>query len=87
MKMDVDNWYCHLITNTFYTKALKRENLQVLSICGTFGIIYACLLQYIFFRLTRPLMFYIGASFIVTSAIILSIGSYLTNIKRIIYDL
>ncbi|CAF2618444.1 unnamed protein product [Rotaria sp. Silwood2] len=72
---------CHLITNTFYAKALKRENLQLLSILGTLDIVYACLLQYIFFRLTRPWMFYIGASFIVTSAIILSIDTYLTNKK------
>ncbi|CAF1524406.1 unnamed protein product [Rotaria sordida] len=72
----------HLLSNTFNAKALKRENLQVLSILSTLGIVYACLLQYIFFRLTRPLMFYIGASFIVTSAIILSIDTYLTNRKR-----
>ncbi|CAF1036590.1 unnamed protein product [Rotaria sp. Silwood1] len=72
---------CYLITNTFYAKALKRENVQLLSMLGTLDIVYGCLLQYIFFRLTRSWMFYIGASFIVTSAIILSIDTYLTNKK------
>jgi drug/metabolite transporter (DMT)-like permease len=70
-----------LITNTFYAKALKRENVQLLSILGTLDILYACLLQYIFFRLTKSWMFYIGASLIVISAIILSIDSHLMTKK------
>jgi drug/metabolite transporter (DMT)-like permease len=71
-----------LITNTFYAKALKRENVQLLSILGTLDILYACLLQYIFFRLTKSLIFYIGALFIVISAIILSIDSHLMHKKQ-----
>jgi drug/metabolite transporter (DMT)-like permease len=71
-----------LITNTFYAKALKRENVQLLSILGTLDILYACLLQYIFFRLIKSYMFYIGASFVVISAIILSIDSHLTHKKQ-----
>jgi len=71
-----------LITNTFYAKALKRENVQLLSILGSLDILYACLLQYIFFRLTKSWMFYIGASLIVISAIVISIDSHLMNKKQ-----
>jgi drug/metabolite transporter (DMT)-like permease len=71
-----------LITNTFYAKALKRENVQLLSILGTMDILYACVLQYIFLRLTKSWIFYIGASFIVISAIILSIDSHLMHKKQ-----
>ena len=70
-----------LITNTFYAKALKRENVQLLSILGTLDIFYACLLQYIFLRLIKSWIFYIGASLVVLSAIILSVQSYLTSKK------
>lgn len=70
--------FFHLISNTCYAKALKRENLQILTIIGTLDIIHACILQYIFLRLTRPILFYIGATFIVISAVILSIDTYLT---------
>jgi drug/metabolite transporter (DMT)-like permease len=68
-----------LVTNTFYAKGLKRENVQLLSILGTLDILYACLLQYIFLRLTKSWMFYIGASLIVISAIILSFDSHATH--------
>jgi drug/metabolite transporter (DMT)-like permease len=68
-----------LVTNTFYAKALKRENVQLVSILGTLDILYACLLQYIFLRLTKSWMFYIGASLIVISAIILSFDSHATH--------
>ena len=71
-----------LITNTFYAKALKRENVQLLSIISTLDILYACVLQYIFLRITKSLMFYIGASFIVISTIIISIDSHLTHKKE-----
>jgi drug/metabolite transporter (DMT)-like permease len=71
-----------LVTNTFYAKALKRENVQLLSIVGSLDILYACLLQYVFLRLTKSYMFYIGASLIVISAIILSIDSHLTHKKE-----
>ncbi|CAF0788351.1 unnamed protein product [Adineta ricciae] len=65
-----------LIVNTFLAKALKRENVQLVSIIGTFDILYACLLQYIFLKLTKSGMFYVGASLIVISAIILSIDNH-----------
>ncbi|CAF3482759.1 unnamed protein product [Rotaria socialis] len=68
----------HLVTNTFYAKALKRESVQLLSILGTLDIVHACILQYIFLQLTRPFMFYIGATLIVLSAVILSVDSYMT---------
>jgi drug/metabolite transporter (DMT)-like permease len=71
-----------LITNTFYAKALKRENVQLLSILGTLDILYACLLQYIFFRLTKSWIFYLGALFIVISAILLSIDSHSMHKKQ-----
>ena len=74
--------FFQLITNTFYAKALKRESVQLLSILGTLDILYACLLQYIFLRLAKPWMFFVGALFIVISAIILSVDSYLTNEKQ-----
>ncbi|UJR23402.1 hypothetical protein I4U23_026410 [Adineta vaga] len=70
-----------LVTNTFYAKALKRENVQLISIIGAVDILYGCVLQYIFFRLTKSWMFYVGASLIVLSAIILSIHSHLSNKK------
>lgn len=72
---------CQLLTNTFYAKALKRENVQLLSIIGTLDILYACLLQYIFLRIVKSWIFYVGASCIVMSAVILSVDSYLTNKK------
>lgn len=68
--------FCQLITNTFYAKALKRENVQLLSILGTMDIVYAVILQYIFFRETKSWIFYVGASFVVLAAIILSVDSY-----------
>jgi drug/metabolite transporter (DMT)-like permease len=71
-----------ILTNTFYAKALKRENVQLLSIIGTLDILYACLLQYLFFRQTKSWIFYVGASLIVISAIILSVDSHLTNKKQ-----
>ena len=64
---------CQLVTNTFLAKALKRENVQLLSILGSLDIVYAVLLQYIFFRQTKSSIFYLGATLIVTSAIILSV--------------
>ena len=74
--------FFQLITNTFYAKALKRESVQLLSILGTLDILYACLLQYIFLRLAKPWMFFVGALFIVVSAIMLSVDSYLTSGKQ-----
>ena len=68
-----------LITNTFYAKALKRENLQLLSILGSLDIVYAVVLQYIFFQKTKPWIFYIGALFIVMSAVILSVDRHFSN--------
>ena len=67
---------CQLLTNTFYAKALKRENVQLVSILGSLDILYAVALQYIFFRETKSWIFYLGALFVVSSAIILSIDSY-----------
>ena len=68
-----------LITNTFYAKALKRENVQFLSILSTLEILYACILQYIFLGIVKSWIFYCGASLVVLSAVILSIESYLRN--------
>ncbi|CAF2192641.1 unnamed protein product [Rotaria magnacalcarata] len=72
---------CHLVTNAFYAKALKRESLQLLSILGALDIVHACILQYIFLQLTRPFIFYIGATLIALSAVILSVDSYVTTKK------
>lgn len=68
-----------ILTNTWSAKALKRENVQLLTILGSLDIVYAVLLQYIFFRQTKSWIFSIGASLIVTSAILLSIDRYLEN--------
>lgn len=68
-----------LITNTFLAKALKRENVQVLAIVGSLDIVYAVILQYIFFRQTKTWLFYLGASLIVVSAVILSVDRHRTN--------
>ncbi|CAF1152785.1 unnamed protein product, partial [Didymodactylos carnosus] len=38
-----------LISNTFFAKALKRENVQLISVLGSLEIVYAVVLQYIFF--------------------------------------
>ena len=67
---------CQLLTNTFYAKALKRENVQFLSIIGTLDILYAVVLQYIFFRQSKSWIFFLGASLIVLSAIILWQDTY-----------
>jgi drug/metabolite transporter (DMT)-like permease len=68
-----------LLSNTFLAKALKRENVQLLSILDSLDIVYAVILQYIFFRQKKSWIFCIGALLIVTSAIILSVDSHLTN--------
>jgi len=68
-----------VLTNTLVTKALKRENVQLITILGSLDILYAVILQYIFFRQTKSWIFYIGASLIVSSAVILSIDRYLEN--------
>ncbi len=71
--------FCQLLTNTFISKALKRENVQLLTILGSLDIVYAVILQYIFFRQTKTWIFYIGALLIVLSAVILSIDRQLNN--------
>ncbi|CAF3732119.1 unnamed protein product [Rotaria magnacalcarata] len=68
---------CQLLTNVFVAKALKRESVQLMSIIGSLDIVYAVLLQFIFFHQTKSLIFYIGASLIVLSAIILSIDRHM----------
>ena len=73
---------CQLITNTFYAKALKRENVQLISILSTLEILYACVLQYIFLRLTKSWMFYVGAGLTVLSASILSVDGYLRSKRQ-----
>lgn len=70
---------CQLITNTFLAKALKRENVQLLSVLGSLDIVYAVLLQYIFFRQTKSTIFYLGATLIIMSAVILSIDRHRTH--------
>ena len=71
--------FCQLLSNTFVSKALKRENVQLLTILGSLDIVYAVILQYIFFRQTKTWIFYIGALLIVLSAVILSVDRHLTN--------
>jgi drug/metabolite transporter (DMT)-like permease len=71
--------FFQVLTNTFGSKALKRENVQLISILGSLDIVYAVILQYIFFRQTKSWLFYIGASLIILSAIILSVDRYLTD--------
>ncbi|CAF3336889.1 unnamed protein product [Rotaria socialis] len=66
-----------LLTNAFVAKALKRESVQLISIIGSLDIVYAVLLQFIFFHQTKSLIFYIGASLVVLSAIILSIDRHM----------
>jgi drug/metabolite transporter (DMT)-like permease len=70
---------CQLIANTFAAKALKRENVQLISIFGSIDIVYAVILQYIFFRQTKSWIFYIGALLIVLSAVIISTDRHMTN--------
>ena len=70
---------CQLLTNILATKGLKRENVQLVSILGSLDIVYAVILQYIFFRQTKSWMFYIGASLVVSSAIVLSVDRYRSN--------
>ncbi len=40
---------CQSLTNTFVSKALKRENVQLITVLDSLDIIYAIILQYIFF--------------------------------------
>lgn len=70
---------CQLVTNTFMAKALKRENVQLISILGSVDIVYGVLLQYIFFHQTKSWIFYIGASFIVLAAVLLAVDSHFAN--------
>lgn len=69
--------FFQIITNTLAVKALKRENVQLITILGAMDIIYAVILQYIFFRQTKSWIFYIGAALVVSSAIILSVDRHL----------
>lgn len=71
-----------LLTNTFMAKALKRENVQILAIVGSLDIVYAVILQYIVFRQTKTWIFYLGAAFIVISAVILSVDRHLVNERQ-----
>jgi drug/metabolite transporter (DMT)-like permease len=73
---------CQLITNTFQAKGLKRENVQLISVLGSLDIVYAVILQYVFFRQTKSWVFYIGASLVVSSVITLSIDRQLTNKRK-----
>jgi drug/metabolite transporter (DMT)-like permease len=66
---------CQSLTNTFVSKALKRENVQLITVLDSLDIIYAIILQYIFFRQTKSSIFYTGASLIISSALILSVDS------------
>jgi drug/metabolite transporter (DMT)-like permease len=70
---------CQLLISTCVAKALKRENVQLIAIFGSLDIVYAVLLQYIFFRQTKSWIFYTGALFIVLSATILSLDRHLEN--------
>ncbi|CAF1438461.1 unnamed protein product, partial [Didymodactylos carnosus] len=74
--------FVQLITNTFYAKALKRENVQFLTILGSLDIVVAVILQYIFFRTRNTYLFYIGASLIVISAAILSVHNMVVASKE-----
>ncbi|CAF1597096.1 unnamed protein product [Didymodactylos carnosus] len=74
--------FIQLITNTFYAKAIKRENLQLLTILGALDILYAVFLQYIFLRITITYLFSIGALLIVTSAVILSVHNMVVAAKK-----
>lgn len=77
--------FVQLLSNTLALKALKRENVQLITILGSLDIVYAVILQYIFFNQTKPWIFYVGALFIVSSAAILSIDRYRTlkNARKI----
>jgi lipoate synthase len=49
--MDIDNviiGYGQSIANTFLTKALKQENVQLLSVLRSLGIVHVVILQYMF---------------------------------------
>jgi drug/metabolite transporter (DMT)-like permease len=71
-----------ILTNILLPKGIKRENVQVITIIGSFDILYAVILQYIFFRQTKSWIFYIGASLIVSSAVILSIDRHLETKRK-----
>jgi drug/metabolite transporter (DMT)-like permease len=73
---------CQVLTTTFVSKALKRENVQLIAILGSLEIVYAVILQYIFFRQTKSWVFYIGALLVVSSAVLISIDSYLTTKRQ-----
>ena len=64
------------VTNTFYIKGLKRENVQFVSILGTLDILHGVALQYIFFRQTKNWIFFVGASLVVISAILLTVDNH-----------
>lgn len=74
--------FIQILTNTLAVKALKRENVQLITILGALDIIYAVILQYIFFRQTKTWIFYIGASLVVSSAIILSVDRHLETTRE-----
>jgi drug/metabolite transporter (DMT)-like permease len=68
-----------IIVNTFYGKALKRENVQLLSILGSFDILYAVVLEYIFFKQTKSDFFFFGAVLIFTSTVLICADKYLST--------
>ncbi|CAF1089098.1 unnamed protein product [Rotaria sp. Silwood1] len=71
--------FFRLLSVILFAKALKREKVQVIAIITSLDIVFAVLLQYIFFRQTKSLIFYLGASLIVLSAIILSVEHHSNN--------
>ncbi|CAF3551329.1 unnamed protein product [Rotaria sordida] len=74
--------FFRLLSVILFAKALKRENVQVIAIIASLDIVFAVLLQYIFFRQTKSLIFYLGASLIVISAIMLSVDRHSTNEQK-----
>ncbi|CAF3388169.1 unnamed protein product [Rotaria sp. Silwood2] len=71
--------FFQLLAIIFFAKALKRENIQLIAIISSLDIVYAVLLQYIFFGETKSWIFYVGAFLVVLSAIILSVDYHVTN--------
>ena len=59
-----------VVVSMFYARALKSENIQILSIIGGLDIIFAVILQKIFLTYTCNTTFVVGASLIMMASLL-----------------
>ena len=75
-----------VVVSMFYARALKNENIQILSIIGGLDIIYAVILQKIFLKQSCDTVFAAGASLIVLASLLVCSVKFMASEKRVVRD-